>query len=138
MLIPLCHRTLSDGTIVAEFDRNAYQGCPFAERCPTRERGRLFGSEMEFQPERAATKRRQQEQQGEAFKTAYRIRSGIESTNSPLKGALGADNIRVRRKPRVALLMILKALALNAFRCVDHHLTVRRAAAAELEAAVAA
>lgn len=136
---PIGHRSTADGArIIVVFNRADCEGCPFAEQCPTRARGRLFDSEMSYKPEEAATSKRQKEQEGAEFKTAYRIRSGIESTNSTLKGALGADDLRVRGKERVRLTMILKVMALNAQRCVDYHLGEMRKAVASSEAGAAA
>jgi len=136
---PIAHRKTADGErIIVVFGREDCAGCPFAAQCPTRARGRLFDSEMTYKPEEAATSKRQREQEEAEFKTAYRIRSGIESTNSTLKGAQGADNLRVRGKERVRLAMILKVMGLNAQRCVDYHLGQLRKAVATRGAAVVA
>ena len=47
------------------------------------------------------------------FKERYRIRAGIEATNSELKRRHGLGALRVRRRGRVVLAVYLKALACN-------------------------
>lgn len=76
-----------------------------------------------------ATARRQSEQRTPAFREAYKIRSGIESTNAQLKGRHGAARIRVRGEDPMRGALIMKVLALNARRVVGHHQHVRREAA---------
>ncbi|MCU0913545.1 MAG: transposase [Planctomycetes bacterium] len=44
---------------------------------------------------------RRREQQKEVFRTRYRRRSGIESTNSGLKRRTGLGRLRVRGRARV-------------------------------------
>jgi hypothetical protein len=53
------------------------------------------------------------EQQGGAFKTRYRIRSGVEATMSELKRGHGMGRLRVRRHARVLVQVALKATACN-------------------------
>jgi hypothetical protein len=79
-------------------------------------------------PANAATAHRQREQQTREFKEGYKIRSGIESTNAEIKGAHGADNLRVRGQARVDLSMRLKAMALNTKRAVRYHVSLFREA----------
>ena len=77
----------------------------------------------------AATKERQRVQRTPAFKDAYKIRSGIESTNAELKGRHGGAGFRVRGQRRMEVALALKLLALNTSRLVDHHRHRRREAA---------
>ena len=111
--------TSSQDRIDARFRASDCAECPLAANCPgrkTKEGGRTFV----FRPAQIATARRQEEQRTPAFKEDYKMRSGIESTNSQLKGKQGADDLRVRGKQRVELVMTFKAMALNAFRYVRH------------------
>jgi hypothetical protein len=63
--------------------------------------------------EKAATARRKKEQQAPEFKEAYKIRSGIEATNSELNRAYGAKKVWTRGFNRVNLAMAFKVMALN-------------------------
>lgn len=112
----------------ATFAGAACAGCPCAGRCPTRPSGPGGDRVLRWRPAAAATAMRQHEQRERAFKEAYRLRSGIESTNAELKGRHGAKKLRVRRRPRVRMTMRLKALAANVKRAVHWHLDRMRAA----------
>jgi Transposase DDE domain/Transposase domain (DUF772) len=74
----------------------------------------------------SATRRRQQEQQQPEFREAYKIRSGIESTNRALKHRHGAKSMRVRGRGRMECALRLKVLALNTVRLVQFHESRRR------------
>lgn len=100
----------------ALFDGAGCAGCPLAGRCPTRESRTSDERILRWRDVKAATATRQREQRGTVFKERYRLRSGIEATNSELKGPHGADDLRVRRLARVEMVMNLKGLALNAKR----------------------
>jgi hypothetical protein len=63
--------------------------------------------------EKAATACRKKEQQAPEFKEAYKIRSGIEATNSELNRAYEATKIWTRGFNRVNLAMAFKVMALN-------------------------
>jgi len=89
----------------------ACQDCPLKSICPTQKDGRL--RRLTFDAETVAVARRRAEQETSAFKERHKIRSGIEATNSELKRCHGLRKLRVRRRPRVALAVRLKALALN-------------------------
>jgi len=52
-------------------------------------------------------------QQTTEWKERYKIRSGIEATNSELKRAHGIGRLKVRRLPRVCLAVALKVTACN-------------------------
>lgn len=117
------HRDASGKTTWAVFSAQTCASCPAAGRCPTQPRK---SGERTLRSRRAAaaTAHRQREQQTKAFKEAYKIRSGVESTNAELKGRHGAGDLRIRGRSRVTLALQLKALALNTKRAVQHH--VRR------------
>ena len=125
-------------TLWAKFSAQSCASCPLAACCPTRS---LKSGERTLRggTATAATAHRQAEQQTPAFKERYKIRSGVEATNAELKGPHGADDIRVRGRARVEVSMLLKAMALNAKRAVQHHVaSLREAAEADPAAAAAA
>jgi hypothetical protein len=101
--------------------------CPFAATCVSQRRAHTTDRVLAWRSAAAATASRQREQQQQAFKQAYKIRSGIESTNAEFKGRHGARKLRVRGGDRVDLAVHLKALALNAKRAVQYHTGLLRA-----------
>jgi len=112
-----------DGSVPykATFDGERCRGCPLAGRCPTRVEARTGNRVLNWRDVKAATATRQREQRETAFKEAYKIRSGIESTMEELKGRHGARDLRVRRRPRVELAVTFKVMALNVKRAVQYH-----------------
>lgn len=121
----------------ATFPAAACAGCPLAALCPTRIPAGGEGRELEWKSSKAATASRQHEQQRPDFKDAYKLHSGIESTNAEWKGRHGAGDLRVRGKARVEVALYLKALALNAKRAMQYHTTAARAALATADPAAA-
>lgn len=109
----------ASGRLNAKFDASTCTDCPSADRCPTlllkKGNRRILRA-----PATIATKIRQVEQQQSHFKERYRKRSGIESTNAEIKGKHGLNNLRVRGRPRVRLVVILKSMALNVKRAMRH------------------
>jgi hypothetical protein len=67
-----------------------------------------------------AIAQRRQQQETDAFKEAYKIRSGAEATIGHLKNDRGMGCLRVRGSPAVRLTVTLKVLAENCFRAVQH------------------
>ena len=65
---------------------------------------------------------RQREQATSEFKEAYKIRSGIEATNSELKRRHGMGRLRIRGRPQVKLAVYLKASACNVKRYLQYAL----------------
>lgn len=118
----------ANGVHAATFAGVMCAGCPLAGRCPTRAQGEGTGRVLRWRAASAATATRQREQREKGFKEGYKMRSGIESTNAELKGRHGAEKLRVRRRPRVALAMRLKSLAVNTKRAVQYHVERLRAA----------
>lgn len=121
----------------ARFAGNACATCPFAATCATQRRAHTDDRVLVWRPPAAATANRQREQQERPFKQAYKIRSGIESTNAEIKGRHGARKLRVRGEERVGLAMHLKALALNAKRAVQYHTDLLRTALGTVEPTLA-
>ena len=122
----------------ATFSGAACATCPFAATCPTRAPQRAGGDHvLPFRDVTAATATRQREQLTPAFKTPYKLLSGIESTNAEFKGRHGGGDLRVRGRARVNLAVHLKVLALNVKRAVQHHTERLRAAQAETDVTLA-
>lgn len=86
-------------------------GCPLLGRCPIKPKSKSAKIYFEMSEHRAGTRR--QEQQTEAFRTAYAARAGIESTNSGLKRRMGLGRLRVRGQPAVATALLLKIAGWN-------------------------
>lgn len=119
-------------TRLAFFTPKQCSGCPVRSQCPvtTTRNGKRV---LRFRATEVAVSRRRIEQETPQFKERHKIRSGIEATNSELKRSHGLAKLRVRRRPRVALSVRLKALALNVKRYVTH-LTQAAAATAAVPA----
>lgn len=116
---PMRHQeTRSKKSTVAVFAAKDCRGCRLRHVCPTEKR--RDGRALKVTKAGIAVARRREEQETEAFKEAYKIRSGIEATNSELKRRHGLGKLRVRRKSRVSLSVRLKALALNVKRYMAH------------------
>ena len=88
--------------------------CDFLEQCPirkTRNGYRLYHTAKE---RRLAGRRR--EESTEVFRERYRIRGGIEGTNSGLKRRTGLGHLRVRGSPGVFKSILLKVAGWNILR----------------------
>lgn len=127
---PVAHEPAQRGKAkLALFSEERCGACPLRSLCPAKQSKRHPAMRrLRFTPAQAAVAKRRVEQQTPEFKQRYKIRSGIEATNSELKRGHGFGKLRVRRRPRVALAARLKALALNIKRYVGH-LTSEAAAA---------
>jgi len=127
---PVEHRAIRRGaTRLAIFASESCKGCLLRDQCPTEtRRGTRV---LRYSAPEVAVARRRIEQETSQFKERHKIRSGIEATNSELKRGHGLAKLRVRRRPRVALSVRLKILALNVKRYVAH---LTRAAAAAVPA----
>jgi len=94
----------------AVFSKADCSDCPFCDDCPVKgKRTRR----IEWNREKLATAKRRKEVTTREFKEKYKIRSGIEATNSELKCKHGAANLKVRGYQRINLAMMLKSLAVN-------------------------
>jgi len=103
----------AERTLHAYFDRQACLDCPLLGRCVAR--GRKTGAftvevtrGLRLRDEAIAHQRDNPE-----WWERYKIRSGIEATNSELKRKHGLGHLRVRRAPRVRLAVTLKLAACN-------------------------
>jgi len=100
------------------FAKEDCESCPSFYDCPaqysTQEDGYVLKTNL---VKVNIEQRRRAEAQGE-FQSRYTIRAGIEGTNSEVKRKHGMGRLRVRKRPRVALAVFLKALACNVKRMV--------------------
>ncbi len=99
----------------AIFSKADCSACPFYDDCPVKgKRARR----IEWGREKLAIAKRRREATTREFKEKYKIRSGIEATNSELKNKHGAANLKVRGYQRIDLAMTLKSLAVNIKRMI--------------------
>jgi hypothetical protein len=116
---PVRHQESRSGiAILAVSSAQACRACRMRHICPVEKR--RDGRYLRITKADVAVARRRVEQETKEFKERYKIRSGIEATNSELKRCHGLGKLRVRHKPRVNLAVRLKALALNIKRYMAH------------------
>jgi len=65
-------------------------------------------------------------QQTTEWKDRYKIRAGIEATNSELKRAHGIGRLRVRRAAKVCFAVACKVIACNIKRWAKAHIALKR------------
>ncbi len=97
------------------FDGQRCRSCTDLRRCPVRTPNNKRSTEyrLDMAPQLVARDDRWAEQQTEAWRTKYRIRSGVEATMSELKRAHGMGRLRVRRMVRVRVQVAFKVIACN-------------------------
>ncbi len=105
-------------TLEAAFDIRNCKECPHTKDCPARKKGLL--RVLRIDRNNAATSCRRREQKTKEFKEEYKIRSGIESTNSHLKNDRGMGRLRVRGSPSVILRVVFKVIGEDVFRMVKY------------------
>jgi len=125
---PLDHRILSGNnstrrSLHAIFDGKTCRSCTMLDRCPVRApnhrdkgcgpRDTAGDFRLEITPELRLRDGMYALQQTTAWKDRYRIRSGIEATNSELKRSHGIGRLRVRRWAKVCFVVALKVTACN-------------------------
>jgi hypothetical protein len=87
--------------------------CSWAGRCPARRSDRVAPVTLTWSPSAGATWARRQRERTKEFKDDYRLRSGIEATNSEYKRPYGGGRLRVRGSPAVTRTVKFKFMALN-------------------------
>lgn len=92
----------------------ACSGCDFSGECPVRRVKGQYRVEHTAKERRLAGRRR--EEQTEVFRERYRIRAGIEGTNSGIKRRTGLGRLRVRGKARVFNAILLRLAGWNILR----------------------
>jgi len=108
-------RNEDTGATRLEMPAAACEGCPFRTSCPihqTRD-GRY---ELDFTDKDHRLAGRRREQETPVFAERYRMRSGIESTNSGLKNRLGLNRLRVRGRGSVFRVILHKVAGWNLLR----------------------
>ncbi len=92
----------------------ACSACEFSGECPVRKVKGQYRVEHTAKGRRLAGRRR--EEQTEVFRERYRIRAGIEGTNSGIKRRTGLGRLRVRGKARVFNAILLRLAGWNILR----------------------
>lgn len=138
---PVDHRVLSGNntkrrSLHAIFDGDICRACDMLDRCPVRAPNhRAKGcsprdTSGDFRLEVTAELRLRDEmyalQQTTQWKERYRIRAGIEATNSELKRAHGIGHLRVRRLVKVCFAVACKVIACNIKRWARAHAALMR------------
>jgi len=85
--------------------------CPYYGQCPVEKCKGQYRLEHTAKQRRLAARRR--EQDTDVFRERYKIRAGIEGTNSGLKRATGLGQLRVRGRPAVFHAVYLKVAGWN-------------------------
>jgi hypothetical protein len=137
---PIDHRMLSHNnnkgkSLHAIFDGDTCRQCSLLDRCPVRTpnhrskgcgpRDTVGDFRLEITPEIRLRDHMCSIQQTTEWKDRYRIRSGIEATNSELKRSHGLGRLRVRRAPKVCFAVACKVIACNIKRWAKAQVPVR-------------
>jgi hypothetical protein len=93
---------------------SACSQCDFHNECPAEKRRDDYCLVHTAKKRRLAGRRR--EENTDVFRERYRIRGGIEGTNSGLKRKTGLGRLRVRGRPRVFHSILLKITGWNILR----------------------
>jgi len=99
----------------ALFSKESCAGCLFYDDCPVKGKRK---KRIEWNREKLAITKRRREVTTREFKERYKMRSGIEATNSELKNKHGAAKLKVRGYQRIDLAMTMKSLAVNIKRMI--------------------
>ena len=125
---PIDHRELSANnttgrSLHAIFDGDLCRSCTMLDQCPVRapnhrvkgcKAGDTVGDfRLEITPELWLRDKMYAVQQTREWKDRYRIRAGIEATNSELKRSHGIGRLRVRRMAKVCFAVACKVTACN-------------------------
>jgi hypothetical protein len=102
-------------TMHAYFDGDICRACPLQSRCVVRppNNGKKGNFHLEIGAHLIVRDRVLAAQKDDAWWRRYKIRAGIEATMSELKRAHGVGKLRVRRMPRVRMVVALKVTACN-------------------------
>ncbi|MEZ6126794.1 MAG: transposase [Planctomycetaceae bacterium] len=93
------------------------EGCPLAKRCPIQRDPMLCQLRINGMDLRLAHRRAHEKI--DAFRNTYRIRSGIEATNSLLKRVTGLGRLRVRGRPAMFMSIQLKVAGWHILRAAS-------------------
>ena len=138
---PIDHRILSSNnstrrSLHAIFDGGICRACKMLDQCPVRSpnhrdrgcqaRDTVGHFRLEITPEIRLRDEMYSIQQTNEWKDRYRIRSGIEATNSELKRSHGLGKLRVRRAAKVCFAVACKVIACNIKRWAKAHIALQR------------
>lgn len=133
---PIDHRILSGNnrtrrSLHAIFDGDTCRTCRILDKCPVRApnhrdagcqvRDTVGYFRLEITPEIRLRDQMYANQQATEWKERYKIRSGIEATNSELKRCHGIGKLRVRRAAKVCFAVACKVIACNIKRWAKAH-----------------
>ena len=134
---PIDHRVLSGNntkrrSLHAVFDGDLCRSCKMLDQCPVRApnhrsrgckpRDTVGDFRLEITPEIRLRDQMYSNQQTTEWKDRYKIRSGIEATNSELKRSHGLGKLRVRRAAKVCFAVACKVIACNIKRWAKAHI----------------
>jgi hypothetical protein len=134
---PIDHRILSSNnktrrSLHAIFDGDICRSCKMLDQCPVRTpnhrsrgckpRDTVGDFRLEITPEIRLRDQMYSNQQTTEWKDRYKIRSGIEATNSELKRSHGLGKLRVRRSAKVCFAVACKLMACNIKRWARAHI----------------
>ncbi len=138
---PIHHRILSGNnttrrSLHAIFDGDICRSCKMLDQCPVRApnhrnrgcqaRDTVGDFRLEITPEIRLRDEMYSIQQTTEWKDRYKIRSGIEATNSELKRSHGLGKLRVRRAAKVCFAVACKVIACNIKRWAKAHIALKR------------
>jgi hypothetical protein len=133
---PIDHRILSGNNtsrrcLHAIFDGDICRSCNMLDQCPVRTpnhrsrgcqaRETVGDFRLQITPEIRLRDQMYANQQKTEWKDRYKIRSGIEATNSELKRSHGIGKLRVRRAAKVCFAVACKVIACNIKRWAKAH-----------------
>ena len=133
---PIDHRILSGNnstrrSLHAIFDGDICRSCSMLDQCPVRTpnhrnrgcqaRDTVGDFRLEITAEIRLRDQMYSNQQKSEWKDRYKIRSGIEATNSELKRSHGIGRLRVRRAAKVCFAVACKVIACNIKRWAKSH-----------------
>ena len=133
---PIDHRILSSNnktrrSLHAIFDGDICRSCKMLDQCPVRApnhrsrgckpRDTVGDFRLEITPAIRLRDQMYSNQQTTEWKERYKIRSGIEATNSELKRSHGLGKLRVRRSAKVCFAVACKLIACNIKRWAKAH-----------------
>lgn len=137
---PIDHRILSGNnttrrSLHAIFDGDICRSCKMLHQCPVRTpnhrsrgckpRDTVGDFRLEITPEIRLRDQMYSNQQTTEWKDRYKIRSGIEATNSELKRSHGLGKLRVRRWAKVCFAVACKLIACNIKRWAKAHTALK-------------
>ncbi len=138
---PIDHRELSAHnttrrSLHAIFDGNICRSCTMLDQCPVRTpnhrvkgcraRGTVGDFRLEITAELRLRDQMYAAQQKSEWKDRYKIRAGIEATNSELKRSHGIGRLRVRRIAKVCFAVACKLTACNIKRWARAYTALKR------------